>query len=90
MHYYLIALDFNCGELGLPFYHTIAARSIEGAQNRIHRYFRGFYGRQESRTIAPARSYEYLSGQVTVDVTSIDEYPTRKEAERALFEALKI
>lgn len=68
---YLVTFEFQAGEPGVPFCHTVMAATIESATRKAERFLKDFYGPGQSEPDGYG-GYYYLGGEVHCSVDMVD------------------
>ena len=82
---FLISYEFQSGEYGIPFYHTVNARDINSARRKTERYLDRFYGsKRESLVERSGNGWSYFGGEVNVKLGGVERTTSDELARRLL------
>ena len=82
---FLITYEFQSGQYGVPFHHTVRARGRSAATKKAERYLDSFYGpRRESHWERTENTWYYHLGEVTVKLGSVEEVTPEEAVSRLL------
>lgn len=72
MRRYVAKLDFEAGEVGVPFIQGIEARDYDSASKKVQRYMHRYYDK-ERPDVETGKSWEWYSVGVRVKLSEIVE-----------------
>jgi hypothetical protein len=75
---YLATFELSSGQYGQLFYQAFYARNQKSLQNKIHRYLKNYYDKDNNTSIE-GKTYYYFDGEVAVENHGWEEITDYKQ-----------